>query len=98
MTAQREAEGRPGRRALYAIHTSAATPVAIMTGMYSNWSLLIVTNKPLIANTSVREPGRSLKPLFSRSPVPARMSACARIDATPMFSPSHLRSPVGVYR
>ena len=49
----------------------------------------MVTRSPLIVNTNVIEPGRRLKPLFSKSPVPARITAWARMDATPMFSPSH---------
>ena len=48
----------------------------------------MVTSTPLTVNTNVIEPGRRLKPLLSSKPVPARITACARIAATPMFSPS----------
>ena len=41
-----------------------------------------------LAKTKVSDPGRSLKPLLSRSPVPARIAVWASSAAMPMFSPS----------
>src|SRR2546423_8909047 len=91
ITAVSEADGRPGRRALHAIHASAARPVSTGTGSRYSRPLVINTKIPFSVKTKVSEPGRGLNALLSSNPVPARIADWARSAAIPMFSPSHTR-------
>src|ERR1700674_5494469 len=60
ITAHSDAEGFPGRRAVQAIHASAAIPVTIAIGSMWKCDFVVATRMPLSVKTKVMDPGRSL--------------------------------------
>src|SRR6202521_5321165 len=74
ITARRDAEGFAGRPAVQQIQASAAIPVTIAIGSMWKCDFVVATRMPLNVKTKVMDPGRSLKVLFRRSPVPAKMT------------------------
>ena len=62
-------------------------PVKIGAASNEKCPFVMQTSIPLIVKTNVSAPGRSLKPVFSSRPVPARIAVWASSAAMPMFSP-----------